>query len=273
MYSFCDTNQIPAQAGRPSEALCFNGVWIDDDIPSFRTLYVSGRESFTAEITEQEYESMDGTRFLRRVIRPRTILIGYLLVASSAPTFMMAYNRLNWLLSKKQARVIFADEPDKYYIGTCRSVGTPDPGRLAVRAEIEIYCSDPFKYAVSTTSVDTDENGQFTFEYGGNYPVRPIFTAVFARAAKSVAFAGEDAVVTAGNDSSPTPVFAAGDEVGINCMNGAITLNDIHRLDLGDITNEYEKMLLVPGSNIITPSFAGDAPAPKCTLRYRAAWL
>ena len=51
MYSFVDTTD--SQVGRdvPSEALMINGTLIEDEIPEYRTLHVSGRELLETEVT------------------------------------------------------------------------------------------------------------------------------------------------------------------------------------------------------------------------------
>ena len=84
MYSFCDTNSIPSGSPLPAEAICYDAKWIDNEIPHFRTLYVSGRESFSADITEAALESRDGSVFLRRRLVPRTITVGYQMTAGTA---------------------------------------------------------------------------------------------------------------------------------------------------------------------------------------------
>ncbi|MBE6005588.1 MAG: phage tail family protein [Sarcina sp.] len=268
MYRFYDTTEIPEASPRPSEALRFNGVWIDDAVTPFRTLYVSGRESFTAEIAEETLESVDGSLFLRRRLEPRTIIVGYQMTAATPQEYMTAFNRLGSLMSGIQAQVVFADEPDKYYVGTCRSIGSPEPGRLAVKSEIEIYCPDPCKYSIQQKTVSVS-NGIFSVNYTGSYPVRPVFTASFSGAAKRVIFTGENAIVTAGSDSSN--VFASGDILEIDCSTAEIVLNSASKPELGAVGNEFEAMLLNPGVNVITPSCTGAAPA--FTMKYREAWL
>ena len=45
-YSFIDTTELQnIEQLLPEEALQFNGVWLDQAIPGFRTLTVAGRES------------------------------------------------------------------------------------------------------------------------------------------------------------------------------------------------------------------------------------
>lgn len=271
LYSFTDTVQVPGDAPLPSEALCYDGVWLDEDIPLFRTLYVSGRESFSADISETPLESLDGSVFLRRRLLPRTITVGYQITAPTAEAYMQAYNRLCRRMSGVQVQAIFADEPDKYFVGTCRSAGTPEPGRLSVKAEMEIYCADPCKYALEEKTVYTNSGGLFAIEYAGSWPVRPSFTAAFSGNARQVMFTGEAAVVTAGDADASSAVFKKNDSLVVDCGAARLSLNGTDAPSLGDIANQYEDMLLVPGANIITPSCVGTAPTFR--MLYREAWL
>ena len=43
IYSFVDTNGCPSDTALPAEAMNFNGVFLENEIEGYRTLYVSGR--------------------------------------------------------------------------------------------------------------------------------------------------------------------------------------------------------------------------------------
>ena len=101
----------------------FNGSYLENVIPGYRTLYVSGREVLGTEITDLETGVSDGTKYRRKRYQPRTIVVGYQLIAEDNSAFRSAYNKLNALLDEEQATLIFADEPDKYYIGTKQGRG------------------------------------------------------------------------------------------------------------------------------------------------------
>lgn len=278
LYSFCDTDQTPGNEGLPAEALCYNGVWIDEDIPIYRTLYVSGRESFSAEIAELSMESVDGSFFLRRRLMPRTITVGYQLSASTAQELMTACNRLNRLMSGIQVQVMFADEPDKYYIGTCKGIGAPEPGRLMAKGEMEIYCPDPCKYAAQETATAWSSEGTLAVEYEGSCPVRPKLCAQgFQTAATHVVFAGDNATVSAGDPDAAEgeEIFDTTSELVIDCAAGRIYKDGVDADALGSIDNGYEKMLLEPGANVITAAAYRHllSAAASYRMQYRAAWL
>lgn len=178
MYDFIDTTESQRD-GRalPSEALCFNGKYLEDEIPGYRTLYVTGREVLEAEITDTEIGIADGSRYQRKRYPPRTIIVGYQLVAESNTAFRKAYNKLNALLDVEQAQMIFADEPDKYFVGTKQGTGEVPHGRNAVTSELEFYCPDPFKYSVKEYEVspNADDENTFVIDYKGTYRTFPTF--------------------------------------------------------------------------------------------------
>lgn len=271
IYEFVDTNEQPLYTPLPAEALCYDGTYIDEEIPQFRTLYVSGRESFSADISEVALTSLDGSVFLRKRLLPRTLIVGYMITATSAGELTEAYNHLCYLMSGTQVHVGFADEPDKYYVGTCKGVGTPDRGRLSVKAEMEIYCPDPRKYAVDAVTIGTDNNGMLIVNYEGTAPARPILTASFTGDAKQAKFTGDNSIITVGDDTSDDAIFVSGDTVVIDCAAGEISLNGVLTPALGDIANEYEEMVLTYGENTVSPTYTGVPPA--FTLTYREAWL
>lgn len=183
MYTFTDTIEQPRGAERPAEALSIDGVWVEDVVPGYRTLYVSGRELLAQEITLKEVGARNGALFQRRRYPERVITVGYQLIAATNAAFRSAFNQLCRLLDVEEARLIFADEPDKFFIGTPSGVGDVDPGRNAVTGEIEFTCADPFKYSVKEYEAAPASGGTVTIAYNGTMPGFPVLCASFDNAA------------------------------------------------------------------------------------------
>ena len=179
MYNFVDTTERYPGQNLPSEALMFNGNYLENVIPGYRTLYVSGREVLGTEITDLETGVSDGTKYRRKRYQPRTIVVGYQLIAEDNSAFRSAYNKLNALLDEEQATLIFADEPDKYYIGIKQGAGEVPAGKNSITSELEFYCADPFKYSVEEFTVSPTADGGKTFvvSYNGTYKAFPSFQA------------------------------------------------------------------------------------------------
>ena len=176
MYNFVDTTETPGALPLPAEAMSYGGVYIENEIEGYRTLYVEGRETITANIDVTETQTRHGASFRNMRYEPRTLTVGFQLISPTATAMMASYNKLLHILSQKQAQIIFNDEQDKYYTGTKTKITNTPPGRLAVTGEIEIYCADPFKYSVQEYEA-TAENGVITVDYGGTHPAHPILTA------------------------------------------------------------------------------------------------
>lgn len=171
MYAFVDTvNSGIVGTNLPTEAMSYNGVYLENEIDGYRTLSVTGRELMESEVTDQEIDGMDGSYYRYKTTPARTITVRYQLLARGSREFRDAFNKMNKLLSGEQVKVIFNDESDKYFIGTKTSNTQVDGGSNNVIGEIEIYCSDPCKY--STTEKEfTATDGVLNIVNEGTVPV------------------------------------------------------------------------------------------------------
>lgn len=181
MYNFVDTTEHTSTAVLPSEAMQFNGEYIENLIEGYRTLYVKGRDVLSPEIELGEVGVRDGGYLKNKRFPARTITIGYQLLASDEKAFRAKYNALNDILNTEDAQLIFADEPDKYFTGTPNGYDDIPSGRNNVTSEFEIICADPFKYSVEEYEVvpSADDEEAFVVEYNGTYPAYPTLEADF----------------------------------------------------------------------------------------------
>jgi predicted phage tail component-like protein len=149
LYEFTDTSKQASTGTLPAEAMSYDGVFLENEIDGYRTLNVSGRELMSANITSSSIDGINGSQYQNRTYPSRTITVKYQLIAENDRAFREAFNKMNYLLSGEQVKVIFNDEPDKYFIGTKQGNDDVDPGINSIIGEFEIYCSDPFKYATT----------------------------------------------------------------------------------------------------------------------------
>ena len=191
MYNFRDVNQASGINVLPSEALNLNGQYIEEQIPGYRTLSVMGREALSPDVVTFETGIRDGTRLKSKRYPERIITVTYQLIANSNEEFREAYNKLGQILDVKEAKLVFFDEPDKYFIGTPCTIGSVPPGRNAVVGEIEFICTDPFKYSIfeHIARAAPGENGVGVF-YNGTYKAYPRLEATFADADKGSGLTG-----------------------------------------------------------------------------------
>ena len=145
-YKFIDVDDI-VETFLPAEAMSYDGIFLENEIEGYRTLNVSGRELMSADIKSSSIDGINGSQYQYKTYPSRTITVKYQLLAKSDRAFREAFNKMNYLLSKEQVKVIFNDEPDKYFIGTKQGNTVVDAGMNSVVGEFEIYCTDPCKYS------------------------------------------------------------------------------------------------------------------------------
>lgn len=147
-YEFIDVNEVEEGSDLPSEALQINGEYLEDLIDGYLTLQVTGREALAKELTSFTTGIRDGSTLQSARYPERKIKIKYQLIAQTSEQFRDAFNLLGSLLSLNESELVFADEPDKFFIGTCSNVSIPEGGRNSIIGELEFICNDPFKYSV-----------------------------------------------------------------------------------------------------------------------------
>ena len=201
MYNFRDTINTEASDGilLPSEALKLNNEYIENLIPGYRTLSVSGREAISPEIETFSTGIRDGSEMKYKRYPERIITVKYQLITDSPEAFRAAYTKLAYILDAEEAELIFNDEPDKYFIGTPCAIGEVEPGHNSVVGEFEILCVDPFKYSVIEYEAEPDLNeSSILIDYGGTYKAFPTLRAEFYNE-EDVAADGETAGTLTGS--------------------------------------------------------------------------
>lgn len=182
-YTFVDTVENTSSVSLPAEALSLNGEYIEELIPGYRTLRVSGRELLNRELTTLEVGTRDGSYLKSTRFPARTITVEYQLISATDEAFRTAYNQLNSILNVTDAECIFSDEPDKYFIGTPNNPGDVPGGRNSIISSFEILCLDPFKYAVEEHEVlpaeGVDDDNTFVIDYQGTVRSYPVLEADF----------------------------------------------------------------------------------------------
>lgn len=154
-YSFIDTvENATAGSYLPAEAMSYDGIFLENEIDGYRTLNVSGRELMSVDIKSSSIDGIDGSQFQSKAYPSRTITVKYQLIARNDRMFRESFNKMNYLLRGEQVKVIFNDEPDKYFIGTKQGNTEVSAGMNSVVGEFEIYCSDPRKYSTTLKEFD-----------------------------------------------------------------------------------------------------------------------
>lgn len=149
MYDFIDLNNhdVAGDAWLSLEAVTVDGVTLDQAIPEFTTLQVTGRELVGYSITTVTVGNQDGSTLQKKRREPRKITVKYQIDAETPRRFREIYYKLNQILSGENKKISFADDPDKYFVGTLSDADTPEGGRLSVISSFEFTCFDPYAYA------------------------------------------------------------------------------------------------------------------------------
>lgn len=156
MYDFTNLKNGTTEGyAMPSEAMQFDGKYLENEIDGYRTMSVSGRELMAYNVSSQPISGNDGATFLDASLPSRTLTIKYQLSADSPEQMREKYNLMNQLLSTKQAVISFMDEPEFEFIGTLGGASSIPEGRLNVVASFDIVCADPFKYKVAEEHTGT----------------------------------------------------------------------------------------------------------------------
>lgn len=180
MYNFIDVNETSEGFALPSEALQINGEYIENLIPGYRTLNVTGREALSPELTTFETGVRDGSTLRSRRFPARIITVKYQIISDTNEAFREAYNKLAGILNVENAQLIFNDEQDKFFTGTPSAIQPVKPGLNSVIGEFELFCADPFKYSVVEYEAEPAlDNSGILIDYNGTYKAYPILEADF----------------------------------------------------------------------------------------------
>ena len=156
MYDFRETTPFTGSDDNqhPAEAMLIDGQYIEDLIPGYSTLQVSGRELLRQSIEKQTIGKSDG-EFIQYVRNPsREIVVGYRLAAADNLSFRQAFYKLNSILHGDSHQVSFNDDPSKYWIASFSDIDDVPKGRNAITSSFTLFVPDGIAHAVATKTAD-----------------------------------------------------------------------------------------------------------------------
>ncbi|ALX87786.1 distal tail protein Dit [Lacticaseibacillus paracasei] len=156
MYDFRETTPFKGSDDnqRPAEAMLIDDQYIEDLIPGYSTLQVSGRELLSQSIEKQTIGKSDG-EFIQYVRSPsREIVVGYRLAAADNISFRQAFYKLNSILHGDSHQVSFNDDPSKYWIATFSDIDDVPKGRNAITSSFTLFVPDGIAHSVATQTFD-----------------------------------------------------------------------------------------------------------------------
>lgn len=159
MYDFRETTPFTGSDDnqRPAEAMLIDGHYIEDLIPGYSTLQVSGRELLSQSIEKQTIGKSDG-EFIQYARNPsREIVVGYRLSAADNLSFRQAFYKLNDILHGDSHQVSFNDDPSKYWIATFSDIDDVPKGRNAITSSFTLFVPDGIAHSVATQTFDNKD--------------------------------------------------------------------------------------------------------------------
>ncbi|CAD7482440.1 distal tail protein Dit [Lacticaseibacillus paracasei] len=156
MYDFRETTPFTGSDDnqRPAEAMLIDGQYIEDLIPGYSTLQVSGRELLSQSIEKQTIGKSDG-EFIQYARNPsREIVVGYRLAAADNLSFRQAFYKLNSILHGDSHQVSFNDDPSKYWIATFSDIDDVPKGRNAITSSFTLFVPDGIAHSVAAQTAD-----------------------------------------------------------------------------------------------------------------------
>lgn len=221
----------------PSEALLYNGSYIENQIEGYETLTVQGRELMGQEIQSEPRVGLDGSILIGKRYPERYITVQYKLEAKGRAEFRKKFNQLNRILTGGSKMLKFRDEPDYSFKGILESVDTVPTGLNSVVSSFTFVCHDPFKYSNEVSLA----GGNPTVSLSGPYKVMPIRVS-------ATMTAGGTGDVTLSHGSKKITLnslsYSAGDVIRYNFETLTVTRNGGNVMRSLDLLSDFEDFYL-----------------------------
>ena len=130
-------------------SITVNDVCLETELLGYKTSYVKGRESIESDINEISIGYTDGSRYRRKKNKTKELEVGFYIVADSIKELNELANRLKFLLSFENSKIVFEDENDKYWIGNISKIDMEKvsaSNAYCKSGTFTIHLSDPYKY-------------------------------------------------------------------------------------------------------------------------------
>ena len=246
MYKFRDLRKVrgPSEGTRPIEAICFNGHWLDDEIQSFETLSVEGRNDFKRSINAQE-SSEDGSMYLSSRIPAKQLKVNFYWKTQNIEAYNDGLKKLKFILYQPEVKINFLDEKEFYYIGTVEDFALEEP-TLTAKGTITINCSNPYKFS------DIKEIESFNNQFTVNdkdliYPNKPKKITIIPSADGSNV---EIDNLTTGKKLMATLAFSKNKKIVFDFDNLDFSIDNVSHLINLDLASNFDDFLIENGDQI-----------------------
>lgn len=172
-----------ASLPKTDSEVMINGVWLTEAVPGYRTNSVSGRNSRTHNITTKEVGRRDGAFYRYKKLESVTLTINFGLFANTKLELEEAGTKLNSVLDVTEAKLVFFDEQNKYYIGTVAGVTMDQDDNSGgygyhISGSFEFQCNNPYKHSTFETKISKQVNlDTITLINNGSIPTPLMITS------------------------------------------------------------------------------------------------
>lgn len=246
MYKFRDLRRMrgPSEGTRPIEAICFNGHWLDDEIQSFETLSVEGRNDFKRSINAQE-SSEDGSMYLSSRIPAKQLKVNFYWKTQNIEAYNDGLKKLKFILYQPEVKIKFLDEKEFYYVGTVEDFALESP-TLTTKGTITINCSNPYKF--SNIKEIESFNNQFTInDKDLVYPNKPKKITIIPNVDGSNV---EIDNLTTGKKLMATLAFSKNKKIVFDFDNLDFSVDYVSHLINLDLASNFDDFLIKNGDQI-----------------------
>lgn len=151
VYEFIDLDGQSGASHTPPDAMRIDGTHIEDIVPGYQQLVVTGRGLLGKTLSFVQVPGRDGAFNVQAHTEPRTLTINYKLEAKDSEELRARYDVLNNLL-EGALKITFDDDPGWTFTGYLEAAELPPEDKNSVLASFNIFCADPYAYSDKKTN-------------------------------------------------------------------------------------------------------------------------
>lgn len=201
-------------------AITFDGHLLDEEIESFMTVNVEGRQLLAPKLETVNIPGRNGDVIIGGTYPPRDITVHFMIRDYKNSFFLEKIRRLNEILyTDKEVKFSFRDE-DGFRIGRLSEVEDPEYDSNLGFGKFTIHCSDPFLYGELKNTDSKIEKFKLK-----KYPVKIEKIKIFTRETKKLVITNKTRgtkIILNGNFNSGEVIRITKDKItvmGRNRMN------------------------------------------------------
>lgn len=203
-------------------------------------------------------------RFIKREYGEKTIKVK----VTVKHDVLQTIDALNRIFSVPNQKLIFKDQPSRYYEATL--TGEIIPTSSVRGAELQLQFLVPKGVAYSTASKNvTTSNRQLIIENNGTAPTYPTYTFIAGSPYKMIALAHPNGKAIQYGYDNGDDVIKTGDVVRFESESNTLLINGKRKY----INPASQVFGILPGTTQIEVSVDGNKAVPSITCVYRECWL